>query len=248
MNRAAEIEASMANIQYELEHDIYNPPVVKDNKPFNMSDYIKPVRVTDEDYETEKVASSVENNKIVDVDTDDLLKEYNALANEILQDDDLENEEEYENIEQLAKEESDKTYTENLIDANINNLKENLINSSDKIQGFKDTTDRFVKDNKDIANNVPEVAKDVATYTMTKMAPSSNAKKKIRSLRKLVELELRERKQKKKVQQDNSQKKNNLIGNAFIKQNKSASYSSEENLEKLAYYKSMIANRVNKMR
>ena len=53
MNRTSEIEASMANIAYELENDIYNPPVLKDNKPFNMSDYIKPVRVTDEDFEFE---------------------------------------------------------------------------------------------------------------------------------------------------------------------------------------------------
>lgn len=103
MNRAAEIEASMANIAYELEHDIYNPPVLKDNKPFNMSDYIKPVKVTDEDYEVEKVAYEEEEKE--DVDTDDLLKEYNMLANEMLQDEDLENE---ENIEQLAEDNCDR--------------------------------------------------------------------------------------------------------------------------------------------
>ena len=241
MNRAAEIEASMANIQYELEHDIYNPPVIKDNKPFNMSDYIKPVRVTDENYETEKIASTEVEDEI-GLDTDDLLKEYNNLASEILQEQDT------EPIEQLAKDDDGKLYTEKILDNNINNFKENLIDSPDIIQGVKNAKQRFIEDNKDVINNVPEVAKDVATYTVSNMIPGDDSTKKAKKIRELIKFELEQRKQQKKTDENKKQTKSKLLGNIFVKQNKTANEFSEQSIEKLAYYKSMIVSRVNKMR
>lgn len=208
MNRASEIEASMANLQYELENDIYNPPVLKDNKPFNMSDYIKPVRVTDiEDDYTEKVANVVE-------------EDASELADEILNSclTNIENQD--DQIEQLAshKDESkadyknQKMYTDKIIDKNINNLKENVWESKDKVKGVKKATQRFKDDNLEVLDNVPEVAKDVTTKAIAHAAPFSNADKKVANLRRLVEYEIKKRQAKKKMQ-----KQATLLGEYFFK-------------------------------
>lgn len=206
MNRASEIEASMANLQYELENDIYNPPVLKDSKPFNMSDYIKPVRVTDtEDDYTEKVANVVEED--VSELTDEILN--SCFANIENQDD---------QIEQLASDKNEtnyknqKMYTDKIIDKNINNLKENVWESKDKIKGVKKATQRFKDDNIEVLDNVPEVTKDVATKAITHVTPVSNADKKIANLRRLVEYEIKKRRMKKKME-----KQATLLGEYFFK-------------------------------
>lgn len=208
MNRASEIEASMANLQYELENDIYNPPVLKDNKPFNMSDYIKPVRVTDteSDY-TEKVANEVDED--ISELTDEILD--TCFAN--IEDNELE-------MEQLAshKEKSktdyknSKMYTDKIVDKNLNNLKENIWESSDKIKGVKKATQKFKDDNAEVLDNVPEISKDVATKAIAHVAPFSNADKKIINLRRLVEYEIKRR------QSENKMKKQaTLLGEYFLK-------------------------------
>lgn len=208
MNRASEIEASMANLQYELENDIYNPPVLKDNKPFNMSDYIKPVRVTDteSDY-TEKVANEVDED--ISELTDEILD--TCFAN--IEDNELE-------MEQLAshKEESkadyknSKMYTDKIVDKNLNNLKKNIWESDDKIKGIKKASQRFKDDNVEVLDNVPEISKDVATKAIAHVAPFSNADKKIINLRRLVEYEIKRR------QSENKMKKQaTLLGEYFFK-------------------------------
>lgn len=208
MNRASEIEASMANLQYELENDIYNPPVLKDNKPFNMSDYIKPVRVTDteSDY-TEKVANEVDED--ISELTDEILD--TCFAN--IEDNELE-------MEQLAshKEKSktdyknSKMYTDKIVDKNLNNLKENVWESDNKIKGIKKATQRFKDDNVEVLDNVPEISKDVATKAIAHVAPFSNADKKIINLRRLVEYEIKRR------QSENKMKKQaTLLGEYFLK-------------------------------
>lgn len=206
MNRASEIEASMANLQYELENDIYNPPVLKDSKPFNMSDYIKPVRVTDiEDDYTEKVANVVEED--VSELTDEILN--SCFANIENQDD---------QIEQLASDEdktnykNQKMYTDKIIDKNINNLKENVWESKDKVKGVKKATQRFKDDNMEVLDNVPEVTKDVAAKAIAHVAPISNADKKVANLRRLVEYEIKKRQMKKKME-----KQATLLGEYFFK-------------------------------
>lgn len=208
MNRASEIEASMANLQYELENDIYNPPVLKDNKPFNMSDYIKPVRVTDteSDY-TEKVANEVDED--ISELTDEILD--TCFAN--IEDNELE-------MEQLAshKEKSktdyknSKMYTDKIVDKNLNNLKENIWESDNKIKGIKKATQKFKDDNAEVLDNVPEISKDVATKAIAHVAPFSNADKKIINLRRLVEYEIKRR------QSENKMKKQaTLLGEYFLK-------------------------------
>lgn len=241
MNRAAEIQASMANIEYELENDIYNPPVLKDEKPFNMSDYIKPVRVTDEDdIDVEKTASE-NTDELFSID-DDLLSEYTELANELLQGDNESDEYIDECIEQTAKEEDEKMYTEKLRDTNLDNLKENILYSSDKVQGIKDVSKRLTTDNKDIINNVPEVTKDIITYTASNAMPG-NSMKKIKSLRRTIEYESEKRKQNKP-----NQSKNQLLGNLFIKKEVGSKDKKNNDDDKVSYYKSIIANRINRMR
>lgn len=204
MNRTSEIEASMANIAYELENDIYNPPILKDtSKPFNMSDYIKPVRVTDEDFGEEKTANE---NYESDLDADNEISE---LAKEMV--DSYLSEE--DGIEQVAKDE-DKTYVDQIIDKNVDNLKD-IVKADNKIQGIKDATQRFKNDNKDIVNNVPEVTGDVAAMAVTKMAPFPNAKRKVSALRKMVEMEIRRREQKKQAEM--KKQSSTLLGNYFFK-------------------------------
>ena len=216
MNRTSEIEASMANIAYELENDIYNPPVLKDNKPFNMSDYIKPVRVTDEDFEFEddsinKIAETIEESfvdkeidepMIINSSNDDL----SVLTQELI--------DECYGMEQIAKDDSEKTYTDCVIGRNLDNLK-TVVKADNKIEGLKNATQRFKTDNKDIVNNVPEVTEDLTAMAMSKVAPFPNAKKKIGALRKLVDMELKKREQEKqiKIQKQSS----TLLGNYFFK-------------------------------
>ena len=207
MNRASEIEASMANLQYELENDIYNPPVLKDNKPFNMSDYIKPVRVTD----TEKVANEVDED--ISELTDEILD--TCFAN--IENNELE-------MEQLAshKEEpktdykNSKMYTDKIVDKNLNNLKENIWESNDKIEGVKKATQRFKDDNAEVLDNVPEISKDVATKAIAHVAPFSNANKKIMSLRRLVEYEIKRRQMENKME-NKMKKQATLLGEYFFK-------------------------------
>lgn len=218
MNRASEIEASMANIAYELENDIYNPPVLKDNKPFNMSDYIKPVRVTDEDFEDDsinKVAETIEESfvdkeidepMIVRDSNDDLSVLTQELIGEYLDED--------YGIEQIAKDDSEKTYTDHVIDRNLNNLK-SVVKADNKIEGLKNATQRFKNDNKDIVNNVPEVTGDLTAMAMSKVAPFPNAKKKIGTLRKLVDMEIKKREQAKNAQMQ--KQSSTLLGNYFFK-------------------------------
>lgn len=213
MNRASEIEASMANLQYELENDIYNPPVLKDNKPFNMSDYIKPVRVTDteEDDYTEKVANEV---------GEDIDEDVSELTNEILDTcfANIENNE-FE-MEQLASHKektradykNQKMYTDKIVDKNLNNLKKNIWESDDKIKGVKKATQKFKDDNIEVLDNVPEISKDVATKAIAHVAPFSNADKKIVNLRRLVEYEIRRRQSEKKMK-----KQATLLGEYFLK-------------------------------
>ena len=208
MNRASEIEASMANLQYELENDIYNPPVLKDNKPFNMSDYIKPVRVTDteSDY-TEKVANEVDED--ISELTDEILD--TCFAN--IEDNELE-------MEQLASHKektktdykNQKMYTDKIVDKNLNNLKKNIWESDDKIKGVKKATQKFKDDNIEVLDNVPEISKDVATKAIAHVAPFSNADKKIVNLRRLVEYEIRRRQSEKKMK-----KQATLLGEYFLK-------------------------------
>lgn len=220
MNRTSEIEASMANIAYELENDIYNPPVLKDDKPFNMSDYIKPVRVTDEDFEFEddsinKIAETIEES-FVDKEIDEPMiindsdNDLSALTQELIgeySDDDY-------GMEQIAKDDSEKTYTDRVIGRNLDNLK-TVVKADNKIEGLKNATQRFKTDNKDIVNNVPEVTEDLTAMAMSKVAPFPNAKKKIGALRKLVDMELKKREQEKqiKIQKQSS----TLLGNYFFK-------------------------------
>lgn len=216
MNRTSEIEASMANIAYELENDIYNPPVLKDNKPFNMSDYIKPVRVTDEDFEFEddsinKIAETIEESfvdkeidepMIINSSNDDL----SVLTQELI--------DECYGMEQIAKDDSEKTYTDRVISRNLDNLK-TVVKADNKIEGLKNATQRFKTDNKDIVNNVPEVTEDLTAMAMSKVAPFPNAKKKIGALRKLVDMELKKREQEKQIKM---QKQSiTLLGNYFFK-------------------------------
>lgn len=216
MNRTSEIEASMANIAYELENDIYNPPVLKDNKPFNMSDYIKPVRVTDEDFEFEddsinKIAETIEESfvdkeidgpMIINSSNDDL----SVLTQELI--------DECYGMEQIAKDDSEKTYTDRVIGRNLDNLK-TVVKADNKIEGLKNATQRFKTDNKDIVNNVPEVTEDLTAMAMSKVAPFPNAKKKIGALRKLVDMELKKREQEKQIKM---QKQSiTLLGNYFFK-------------------------------
>lgn len=216
MNRTSEIEASMANIAYELENDIYNPPVLKDNKPFNMSDYIKPVRVTDEDFEFEddsinKIAETIKES-FVDKEIDEPMlinssnDDLSVLTQELI--------DECYGMEQIAKDDSEKTYTDRVIDRNLDNLK-TVVKADNKIEGLKNATQRFKTDNKDIVNNVPEVTEDLTAMAMSKVAPFPNAKKKIGALRKLVDMELKKREQEKqiKIQKQSS----TLLGNYFFK-------------------------------
>ncbi len=207
MNRASEIEASMANLQYELENDIYNPPVLKDNKPFNMSDYIKPVRVTD----TEKVANEVDED--ISELTDEILD--TCFAN--IENNELE-------MEQLASHEekpktdykNSKMYTDKIVDKNLDNLKENIWESNDKIEGVKKATQRFKDDNAEVLDNVPEISKDVATKAIAHVAPFSNANKKIMSLRRLVEYEIKRRQMEDKME-NKMKKQATLLGEYFLK-------------------------------
>ncbi|MFQ9564252.1 MAG: hypothetical protein ACLR0A_18805 [Faecalibacillus intestinalis] len=216
MNRTSEIEASMANIAYELENDIYNPPVLKDNKPFNMSDYIKPVRVTDEDFEFEddsinKIAETIEESfvdkeidepMIINSSNDDL----SVLTQELI--------DECYGMEQIAKDDSEKTYTDRVIGRNLDNLK-TVVKADNKIEGLKNATQRFKTDNKDIVNNVPEVTEDLTAMAMSKVAPFPNAKKKIGALRKLVDMELKKREQEKQIKMQ--KQSSTLLGNYFFK-------------------------------
>lgn len=216
MNRTSEIEASMANIAYELENDIYNPPVLKDNKPFNMSDYIKPVRVTDEDFEFEddsinKIAETIEESfvdkeidepMIINSSNDDL----SVLTQELI--------DECYGMEQIAKDDSEKTYTDRVIGRNLDNLK-TVVKADNKIEGLKNATQRFKTDNKDIVNNVPEVTEDLTAMVMSKVAPFPNAKKKIGALRKLVDMELKKREQEKQIKMQ--KQSSTLLGNYFFK-------------------------------
>ena len=216
MNRTSEIEASMANIAYELENDIYNPPVLKDDKPFNMSDYIKPVRVTDEDFEFEddsinKIAETIEESfvdkeidgpMIINSSNDDL----SVLTQELI--------DECYGMEQIAKDDSEKTYTDRVIGRNLDNLK-TVVKADNKIEGLKNATQRFKTDNKDIVNNVPEVTEDLTAMAMSKVAPFPNAKKKIGALRKLVDMELKKREQEKQIKMQ--KQSSTLLGNYFFK-------------------------------
>lgn len=212
MNRASEIEASMANIQYELENDIYNPPVLKDNKPFNMSDYIKPVRVTDTDDYIEKDATTIDENQ--DDDISELTEEILNSCFDSIQEEGFEQLASHDDKDKQTNSKYEKMYTDKLIDKNIDNLKENVLESKDKVDGLKKATKRFVDDNKGIIDNVPEVTKDVGCKTVSWVSPFANTDKKIANLRRMVEYEINKRNRQK---QEKMKKQATLLGEYFFK-------------------------------
>lgn len=241
MNRANEIRSSLSNIKYELDNDIYNPPKVKEDKPFNMSDYIKPVDANtipdvEDINEIEQVAFEKDDVEIV-TDPNALVDENLTNKNSYEINSDAEymssmtfaytdnNQHIYGGFKKIATNNGD-NYTEKLIKKNISNFQENVLNSDNKLKGIKDSIEDFKEDNSNVLDNAPNIAMDTAEFAISKMIPGANRKKKAKVLRNVAE--------------DNVDKGTRLLGKLFAKR---AEDIQEDEWEKIADYKDAILRR-----